>query len=65
MTVRAFAVTRSMLVACRSGTRPRRTTTASTLAAYLREIAKLPRLTVDEERELGAPHPATIATRPR
>jgi RNA polymerase primary sigma factor len=25
-----------------------------TLAAYLREIAKLPRLTVDEERELGA-----------
>jgi RNA polymerase primary sigma factor len=26
----------------------------STLAAYLREIAKLPRLTVDEERELGA-----------
>jgi len=27
---------------------------ASTLAAYLREIAKLPRLTVDEERELGA-----------
>ena len=27
---------------------------ASTLAAYLREIAKLPRLTVDEERSLGA-----------
>jgi RNA polymerase primary sigma factor len=27
---------------------------SSTLAAYLREIAKLPRLTVDEERELGA-----------
>src|SRR5438132_1761521 len=27
---------------------------ASTLAAYLREIGKLPRLTVDEERELGA-----------
>jgi len=27
---------------------------ASTLAAYLREIAKLPRLTIDEERELGA-----------
>jgi len=27
---------------------------ASTLAAYLREIAKLPRLTVDEERDLGA-----------
>ena len=26
---------------------------ASTLAAYLREIAKLPRLTVDEERDLG------------
>ena len=26
----------------------------NTLAAYLREIAKLPRLTVDEERELGA-----------
>jgi RNA polymerase primary sigma factor len=26
----------------------------STLAAYLREIAKLPRLSVDEERELGA-----------
>ena len=26
---------------------------ASTLAAYLREIAKLPRLSVDEERELG------------
>src|ERR1700674_2589573 len=26
----------------------------STLAAYLREIGKLPRLTVDEERELGA-----------
>ena len=26
---------------------------ASALAAYLREIAKLPRLTVDEERELG------------
>jgi len=25
----------------------------STLAAYLKEIAKLPRLTVDEERELG------------
>jgi RNA polymerase primary sigma factor len=25
-----------------------------TLAAYLREIAKLPRLTIDEERELGA-----------
>lgn len=27
---------------------------AGTLAAYLREIAKLPRLTVDGERELGA-----------
>jgi len=27
---------------------------ASTLAAYLREIAKLPRLTVEEERALGA-----------
>ena len=27
---------------------------ASTLAAYLREIAKLPRLTIEEERELGA-----------
>src|ERR1700730_11601425 len=27
---------------------------ASTLAAYLREISKLPLLTVDEERELGA-----------
>jgi RNA polymerase primary sigma factor len=27
---------------------------AGTLAAYLREIGKLPRLTVDEERELGA-----------
>ena len=27
---------------------------ASTLAAYLREIAKLPRLSVEEERELGA-----------
>jgi RNA polymerase primary sigma factor len=27
---------------------------ASTLAAYLREIGKLPRLTVDEERDLGA-----------
>src|SRR6266705_3409417 len=27
---------------------------ASTLAAYLREIGKLPRLTVDEERALGA-----------
>jgi RNA polymerase primary sigma factor len=26
----------------------------STLAAYLREIAKIPRLTVEEERELGA-----------
>jgi RNA polymerase primary sigma factor len=26
----------------------------STLAAYLREIAKLPRLTVEEERQLGA-----------
>jgi RNA polymerase primary sigma factor len=26
----------------------------NTLAAYLREIAKLPRVTVDEERELGA-----------
>src|SRR5207237_9957392 len=26
---------------------------ASTLSAYLREIAKLPRLTVDEERALG------------
>src|SRR5262249_19089324 len=29
-------------------------THASTLAAYLREIAKMPRLTVDEERDLGA-----------
>src|SRR5439155_9408262 len=28
-------------------------TDAGTLAAYLREIAKLPRLTVDEERDLG------------
>src|SRR5438874_2832492 len=27
---------------------------AGTLSAYLREIAKLPRLTVDEERALGA-----------
>ena len=27
---------------------------AGTLAAYLREIAKLPRLSVDEERDLGA-----------
>ncbi len=27
---------------------------ASTLAAYLREIAKLPRLSIDEERDLGA-----------
>jgi RNA polymerase primary sigma factor len=27
---------------------------ASTLAAYLREISKLPRLSVDEERDLGA-----------
>src|SRR6267378_4215865 len=27
---------------------------AGTLAAYLREIAKLPRLTADEERSLGA-----------
>ena len=27
---------------------------ASTLSAYLRAIGKLPRLTVDEERELGA-----------
>lgn len=27
---------------------------ASTLAAYLREIAKLPRITIDEERALGA-----------
>ena len=26
---------------------------ASALSAYLREIAKLPRLTVDQERELG------------
>jgi len=26
---------------------------ASALSAYLREIAKLPRLSVDEERELG------------
>ena len=27
------------------------------LQAYLRGIAKLPRLTADEERELGRPHP--------
>ncbi|MGE5244617.1 MAG: RNA polymerase sigma factor RpoD/SigA [Betaproteobacteria bacterium] len=37
---------------------PRRHATAapdsSTLAAYLREIAKLPRLTADEERDLGS-----------
>jgi RNA polymerase primary sigma factor len=37
---------------------PRRFTAAeddhNTLTAYLREIAKLPRLTVDEERELGS-----------
>jgi RNA polymerase primary sigma factor len=32
----------------------RRDEDASTLSAYLREIAKLPRLTVDEERSLGA-----------
>ena len=31
----------------------RREDNASTLSAYLREIAKLPRLSVDEERELG------------
>jgi RNA polymerase primary sigma factor len=31
----------------------RREDNASTLSAYLREIAKLPRLTVDEEREVG------------
>jgi RNA polymerase primary sigma factor len=37
---------------------PRRFTAAeddrNTLTAYLREIAKLPRLTVDQERELGS-----------
>jgi len=32
----------------------RRDEDSGTLAAYLREIAKLPRLTVDEERALGA-----------
>jgi RNA polymerase primary sigma factor len=32
---------------------PRRDEEASTLSAYLREIAKLPRLSVDEERSLG------------
>ena len=32
----------------------RRGEDASTLTAYLREIAKLPRLSVDEERALGA-----------
>jgi RNA polymerase primary sigma factor len=31
----------------------RREDNASTLGAYLREIAKLPRLTIEEERELG------------
>ncbi len=33
---------------------PRREDNGSTLNAYLREIAKLPRLSVDEERALGA-----------
>jgi len=33
---------------------PRRDEDSGTLSAYLREIAKLPRLTVDEERALGA-----------
>jgi RNA polymerase primary sigma factor len=33
---------------------PRRDEDASALGAYLREIAKLPRLTADEERVLGA-----------
>ena len=32
----------------------RRDEDSGTLSAYLREIAKLPRLTVDEERELGS-----------
>src|SRR5262247_3656338 len=32
---------------------PRRDEEASTLSAYLREIAKLPRLSIDEERSLG------------
>ncbi len=33
---------------------PRRDEDSGTLSAYLREIAKLPRLTVDEERALGS-----------
>jgi RNA polymerase primary sigma factor len=33
---------------------PRRDEESGTLSAYLREIAKLPRLTVDEERALGS-----------
>jgi RNA polymerase primary sigma factor len=33
---------------------PRRIEESSTLATYLRDIARLPRLTRDEERELGA-----------
>ena len=33
---------------------PRRIDDSSTLATYLRDIARLPRLTPDEERELGA-----------
>ena len=33
---------------------PRRDEDSGTLSAYLREIGKLPRLTVDEERALGA-----------
>jgi RNA polymerase primary sigma factor len=33
---------------------PRRIEDSSTLATYLRDIARLPRLTQDEERELGA-----------
>jgi RNA polymerase primary sigma factor len=33
---------------------PRRIDDSSTLATYLRDIARLPRLTQDEERELGA-----------
>src|ERR1043166_4499459 len=36
-----------------AGDVPRREEDASTLTAYLRGISKLPRLTVDEERELG------------
>jgi RNA polymerase primary sigma factor len=43
----AFRVTRRQATNGREGT-------SSTLSAYLREIAKIPRLTIDEERELGA-----------